>query len=326
MKNVAIINEFSVEAIKDALQKLDSFDNLKVNGLNAFQLSELSAIDPELFSQVGEKIKADRWFPYAGAWSDSDELSETALIKSCLYSVRYFLDNFGKKYRVFHGAKIYNNLFPQIVYSSLFDAVILKSETETKWIHAEDGFRTLSIFSDTVDVNDLDDCFISENEFISYEELAENLFNGALDLDVLYLPSGTVGCTEAEKTLVESEKYAVLNSKNETAKIREAWLSYLGGDTETALSLAESILGSNSPDESCFEIHGDGVKISEIKLAEDNSGDVVIRVTENEGREKSAYLMCDRLNAGFRFEITPYEVITFRILADGNVEEIYICE
>lgn len=64
MSKIAILNEFSIEAVKDALQKLESFPNLKVNGLNAYQLTELSAIDPELFAKISNMIKADRWFPY----------------------------------------------------------------------------------------------------------------------------------------------------------------------------------------------------------------------------------------------------------------------
>ena len=166
MSKIAILTEFSIEAVKDALQKLESFPNLKVNGLNAYQLTELSAIDPELFAKISDMIKADRWFPYAGVWTSTDELSEIALVKSCLYSVRYFLDNFGKKYRVFHGRKLYNNMLPQIVYSSLFDAVVLESETESKWLHGADDFRTLVMTAETVDVNDLDDDGISKNNFI----------------------------------------------------------------------------------------------------------------------------------------------------------------
>ena len=88
MSKTAILNEFSIEAVKDALQKLESFPNLKVNGLNAYQLTELSAIDPELFAEISDMIKADRWFPYVGTWTNTDELSEIALTKSCLYSVR----------------------------------------------------------------------------------------------------------------------------------------------------------------------------------------------------------------------------------------------
>lgn len=320
MSKLAVLNEFSVEAIRDALQKLNSFSVLKVNGLNAHQLTELEALDPELFGSVAEQIKSDRWFPYVGTWTNSDELSEIALIKSCLYSVRYFLDNFGKKYRVFHGKKLYNSMLPQIVYSSLFDAVVLESEKEAKWLQGADGFRTLVMSADTVDINDIDDAFISSNEFISYDELADSFFDSHLELETVALPAGGIAPNGFEKSLIEAEKNSAIVGDDKTAEIRNAWISYLDGD-ETDIPEVSAV-------ENDFKLHGDGVVLTEVKLAEDGSSDTVIRVAETKGKEQSAYIMCDRLNAGFRFEIMPYEMPTFRIPKgkDGYSKEIYICE
>lgn len=325
MSKIAVLNEFSIEAIKDAIQKLDAFDNLKVNGLYAGQLNELEAIDPVLYARVAENIKADKWIPFAGAWTKSDELSEIGLIKSCLYSARYFLDRFGKKYRVFHGVKLYNDLFPQIVYSSLFDAAVLDSENESKWLHGADGFRTLVMHTDTDDVTDMDDDFIKENEFISYEELADSIFESHLELETVFLPSKTVKAEGIEKQLVDAEKYTAVNGEDKTAEIKEAWISHFNGDDESAKKIAENITGSTAPDESGFKLSG-SIELAEIKLAEDGSGDTILRVAQTDGKENSSYIMCDRLNAAFRFEIMPYEIQTFRIGADGRVQEIYICE
>lgn len=328
MSKIAILNEFSIEAVKDALQKLASFPNLKVNGLSAYQLTELSAIDPELFAEISDMIKADRWFPYAGAWTNSDELSEIALIKSCLYSVRYFLDNFGKKYRVFHGKKLYNNMLPQIVYSSLFDAVVFECENESKWLHGADDFRTLVMTADTVDINDLDDDSISANDFISYEDLADEFFDAHLELKTVFLPAGIIKPEGIEKALVDAEKFASINGEDKTDKIREAWLAYFDGDLEAAREIADDITYGSSPNENDFKLSDDSVLLTEVKLAEDGSGDTIIRVAETSGKEQSAYIMCDRLDAGFRFEIMPYEMPTFRIPkgSDGYSKEIYICE
>ncbi len=322
--SIAVLNDFSVEAVRDALEKLDSFAGLKVNGLNAFQLNELESIDSELFGRVEEKIKADRWFPFAGAWTDTDEMSETALIKSCLYSVRYFLDKFGRKYRVFHGEKIYNNRFPQIVYSSLFDAAVLDSETESKWVHGADDFRTLVIGAETADVTDMDDDFIKENEFISYEELADRFFGSSLDLETVVLPKDSEKPQGIEKQLVDAERAAALNGKDIAKDIKAAWIAHFGGDDTAAEKLASEI-DTCVPTENDIMTHG-GVEISEVKTAEDGSGDIVIRVTERDGKEHSAYVMYDKLSAGFRFESMPYEIQTFRIGADGYAKEIYICE
>ncbi len=328
MSKIAILNEFGIEAIKDALQKLESFPNLKVNGLNAHQLSQLEAIDPVLFAEISDQIKKGRWFPYAGTWCGNDELSEIALIKSCLYSVRYFLDKFGKKYRVFHGQKLYNNMLPQIVYSSLFDAVVLKSETESKWLHGADNFRTLVMTGDTVDVNDLDDGDISAEDFISYEDLADNFFNAQLDLEVVSLQNTSINPEGLEKALVDAEKYATIGGKDETIGIKEAWIAYFNGDCDTARKIVDGIMNGLSTAENDFKLSGDSVALTEVKLAEDGSGDTVIRVAETSGKEQSAYIMCDRLDTGFRFELMPYEMPTFRIPknSDGYAKEIYICE
>ena len=328
MIRIATLNDCSFEAVKDALHKLNSFSNLKVNGLNSQQLTELSTVEPELFREVSDKIKADRWFPYVGAWGDTDELSEIALIKSCLYSVRYFFDNFGKKYRVFHGKKIYNNMLPQIVYSSFFDAIVLETETKNKWLYGADHFRILSMSADTVDVNDLDDDDILSNDFISYEDLADKLFDGHLDLETIFLSVGNIKPEGLEKNLVDAEKYSAINGDDKTVEIRKAWTAYFNGKTDLAKEIANEITDSNLPDESGFKLHGDGVILTEIKLAEDGSGDTIIRVAETKGKEQSAYIMCDCLNAGFRFEIMPYEMPTFRIPKDSNgySKEIFICE
>lgn len=328
MSKIAVLNEFSIEAIRDALQKLNAFDSLKINGLDAHRLTELEAIDPELFAEISDMIKADRWLPYAGAWNNFDELSEIALIKSCLYSVRYFLDNFGKKYRVFHGKKIYNNLLPQAVYSSLFDAVVLDDENESKWLQGADDFRTLVMTAETVDVTDIDDEFIKENEFISYEELADAFFESHLDLEIVTLPACSIKPEGIEKELVDAEMLSAINGDDKTDKIREAWIAHFDGESEKAREIADGISGGKAPDIGKIELHGDGVVLTEVKLSEDGSGDTVVRVAEICGKEQSAYIMYNRLNSGFRFEIMPYEMPTFRITSDGSgyAKEIYICE
>ena len=65
MSKIAVLNEFSIEAVRDALQKLDDFRKLVVNGLTAFELNELENIDPVLFEAVAKQIENDRWYPSA---------------------------------------------------------------------------------------------------------------------------------------------------------------------------------------------------------------------------------------------------------------------
>ena len=219
-------------------------------------------------------------------------------------------------------------MLPQIVYSSLFDAVVLESETESRWLHGADDFRTLVMTAETVDVNDLDDGGISKNNFISYEDLADNFFEAHLDLKTVFLPAGSIKPEGIEKALIDAEKFAAINGEDKTAEIKAAWLAYFDCDLEAAREIADGITGGSAPEENDFKLSDAGITVTEIKLAEDGSGDTVIRVAETNGKEHSAYIMCDRLDAGFRFEIMPYEMPTFRIPknTEGYSKEIYICE
>lgn len=326
MSIVAVINEFSVETIRDTLQKLNDFTSLKVNGLNAHQLSELEAIDPELFAAVAEMIKADRWFPYVGTWTNSAKLSDLALIKSCLYSSRYFAEKFGKKYRVFHGEKIYGNLFAQIIYSSLFDSAVLTTDTKSRWVQGTDGFRTLVINSETVDVNDIDDDFIVANSFATYEELSDGIFMSDFDIETEFLPACKISADEIEKSLVKIEKELTLCGINKQDKLKTAWIAHLDGDNRKAEEILAELGKIKLCDKAEISVGGDGVELLEIKFSEDNNGDVIIRTVETCGKEKSAYIVCNKLNTGFRFEILPHEIQSYRISKDGSVKEIYICE
>lgn len=321
---IATVRSASKNDIEDAIKALDKNSNLKVNGLYAADLEKLKKDSPELYDRVADLIKIDRWCPFVGTYSYAEELSSTALIKSCLYSAQYFKTNFGKEYRVFHGAKIYNNSLPQTVYSSLFDASVIDSEKQTRWICSEDGHRTLSVHAETVSV---DDC--GDGEFATYEEYAQTLFASELNLETLMLPAGYDEPNTVEKKLLNAEAYSVLTEQNQTSEIKNAWLKYLFGNSKKATEISERIANGNTADiMSAFGLFGDGIVISELKNTEDGTGDVLLRVRETAGREKGAYIMCGKLNAGFRFEIMPYEIQTFRIKGDGTgtVTEIYICE
>lgn len=321
---LATVKNASLCDIKAAINALDTNKRLKVNGLYAADIEALKNSSPALFARVADFIKSGRWYPFVGTYSNNTELSPAALIKSCLYSVQYFKTNFGKEYRVFHGTKIYNGWLPQIIYSSLFDAALIDSETQTRWLCGTDGHRTLSVYSETVPA---DDC--TDGEFMTCEEYAQQLFSTEMNLETLTLPSEYTMPDDIERELLNAECYSVISENEQTADIRKAWIKYLTGDKNGAAADAVRISNNKTADiSSVFRVSESSVTISELKYAEDGSGDTVLRVRETSGKEKSAYIMCDRLSAGFRFEIMPYEIQTFRIKGDGSgsVTEIYICE
>ncbi len=328
MNKIAVLNEFSIEAVKDALQKLDAFDKLTVNGLTAFELNELEKIDPVLFEEISDKIKNGRWYPKAGLWLvDDKKMSAEKLMRSILYSVTYFKEKFQKEYRVFQGARIYNDAFAQIVYSAGFDATVLSGETETYWLDGEAYTRTL-IYSglDTVDVNDIDDDFINENDFNSVEEEVLSIYWTELNLNSVKTPVYRDKPSRGEALLEKADRLCVQEGRDENETIRKCWLSLLLGEDAEAAAVAEKIIGDCEINKDFFRFNTDEVEILSVKYAEDATGDVVIRIRETAGTEKALTIMCDALDAGFRAEILPYEIQTFRIDKDGFVEETPIGE
>ncbi len=328
MSKIAVINEFCVEAVRDALQKLDDFKKLIVNGLTAFELNELEKIDPTLFAAVAKQIENDRWYPSVGMWMyDDKEMSEEKLIRNVLYSTRYFKDKFDKEYRVFQGAKIYNDAFTQVIYTANFDACVLDSETETYWLDNAAYTRTLVYAGlEKVDINDIDDEFIKANDFESVEDEVISVYQTDLDLKSVKQPVYTGEVTAAEKLLIEAEAICVQEGRNNQEEIQNCWISLFMGDDDVATDVAETIIGDSKVDYDYIKFNTDEVKVVELKYTEDATGDVIIRLKETAGKEKAITIMCDALDAGFRAEILPYELQTFRIIKDGFVEETPIFE
>lgn len=328
MSKIAVLNEFSIEAVRDALQKLDDFKKLIVNGLTAFELNELEKIDPALFDAVAKQIKKERWYPSVGLLvSDDKDMSAQKLMRSVLYSVTYFKDKFDKEYRVFQGNKIYNDAFAQIIYNANFDACVLDSEKETYWLDGAAYTRTL-VYSDLekVDINDIDDEFIKANDFESVEDEVMAVFQNELDLKSVTPPVYSGTATEAEKLLEKADRICVQEGRNENEDIQNCWISLFLGEEDAAQDVAETIIGDGELDSDFIKLNTDEVEVVSVKYAEEDNGDVVIRLMETAGKEKAITVMCDALEAGFRAEILPYEIQTFRIIKDGFVEETPIGE
>lgn len=329
MKYIATVSSTDREILSGITAKMKKHGNFKVNGLYAADLMKIESSAPELFKDIAEMIKTGRWCPFAGAFRAGASLNSVSLIKSCLYSAEYFRRKFGTEYKVFHGKNIGCNSFAQTVYSSLFDSAVLDDEKNSFWLSCSDGFRTLVFAADnTTQAEKCDDKFISENEFETYEEHSEALFSSALNLKTVHVPFSFDEPDKNQAILLNAEKAGVYSGTKNTEELRSEWINILTGEDISRCLCEADKTGCTADRNDMFKVCGDGVEISETKYAEDGSGDVVIRVRETNGTELGAYIMCDKLNAGFRFEIMPYEIQTFRIRGDGTgtVSEIYICE
>ncbi|MBO5411163.1 MAG: hypothetical protein J6A60_07885, partial [Clostridia bacterium] len=73
--------------------------------------------------------------------------------------------------------------------------------------------------------------------------------------------------------------------------------------------------------ESFISVNKPNVVLNAFKHCEDGSGDVIIRLTETDGKPVKAAVVCDIANAGFYADFRKFEVKTFRIDKEGFVTE-----
>lgn len=327
MKKIVTVTKTCPEYLENVLEKLDKFDNLKVNGLKAGQLSKIKEENPELFAKIKDKICTDRWYPASGLWQEeSGEISNEQLARQILYSARWLKENFNIVFRVFCGKNICSRSFAQIVYNGRFDCAVLTDENENYWLDGEDRFR-LFIMSEaeTVDFEDIDEKFISENEFETYEELLHKTLSSPLSLKSVKKGRTEDKLTEAEKALILAEKASAQSCIDKSAEIRECWFDIFSGEDEKVAEKAEKIADGKCACD-IVKINNADVKVNVFKFAEDGSGSKVIRIEETAGTEKSISVMCDEIDAGFRCEIEPYEIATYKIDTEGFVREPFIFE
>lgn len=140
---------------------------------------------------------------------------------------------------------------------------------------------------------------------------------------------------EEEEALLTAEFYdaaaAVLCGKDaHTQAIKDEWNNLLNGgemseNVKKIEAEAKSVLGKNKKD--IFRFGSDNIEFVCLKMCEDGSGDVVIRITETDGRnDVHSFIMSDIFDMGFRFDINAYETKTFRVDSDGMVRETNFAE
>lgn len=326
MRTLAIIDEYNSETLQIALNLLDDNYSLKINGLNAYQLSEIEKEQPHLFERIAEKIKEGRWNPAVGMWSYSfKEISQENLIRNIIISTAYFHEKFGKRYKTFYGKKICNNYLPVLIYKSGFDSAILDEEDEMYWLDGADNSRTLILGGlSRVDVSDIDSDFIENNEFITYEELSAEMYTSFIDIESKKLDSLPTPMSDIEKRVNLAEKIATQNNEDVHEKINDCWIYIFKGENEKAEKIADEIIGDRKIDDNFIKIDRDGVKVIDFKFSDSGNGDKVLRLQELDGVEKTLRIMCDEINLGFRTEIEPYEIANYVIDKDGCVSEKYL--
>ena len=88
---------------------------------------------------------------------------------------------------------------------------------------------------------------------------------------------------------------------------------------------AKAALGKDVND--IFRFGSDNIELTALKMCDDGSGDVVLRINETKGLDGvHSFIMSDIFDMGFRFDIDAYETKTFRVNPEGMVRETNFAE
>lgn len=140
--------------------------------------------------------------------------------------------------------------------------------------------------------------------------------------------------TSAEKFLLEAERYdtaacILCSAAPHTRDIAEAWenLSECGALPDFVLEIREDALRILGDERDLIQLDQKNIALDALKLCEDGSNDLILRLHETDGKEEThVCLMSDLYDAGFRFDIRANEIKTFRVDRDGYVRETNFLE
>lgn len=325
MKKIAIIKTFDFEKLYFICEKLRQNESFCINGLTASDLIEIEGKDKKLFDEISEFICGGKWNPVSGIWNKNEgNISEENFERNTLYSAKYFKEKFDKVYKIYYGKKILNNKFPTVLYNSRFNAAIIENENELYWLDSSDGLRTLIIGNiKGTDVDTLTDEDFASEEFTTLEKFGQEVFESSFDVKTVTLSEGDI-VNDSERNLIKAEKILTENFVNNQEEIKKLWIEIFNNNFENADKFSKEVFEKHE-DKNIIKTNDESIIITELKFAE-NSDDKIIRVKNISDKELRGTVMCDEFNAGFRFEISPFEKITFRINSEGFVRETFITE
>lgn len=140
--------------------------------------------------------------------------------------------------------------------------------------------------------------------------------------------------TSAEKFLLDAERYdtaacILCSAVPHTKELRDAWESlFANGQLPDSVSaIRENALRILGDERDLIQLDQKNIALDALKLCEDGSNDVILRLHETDGKEEThVCLMSELYDAGFRFDIRANESKTFRIDKDGYVRETNFLE
>lgn len=167
------------------------------------------------------------------------------------------------------------------------------------------------------------------------DSLFRHLCESLADFPVITPDVGEIPeLSAAEKFLLEAERYdtaacILCSTTPNTRNIAETWanLSECAALPDFVFEMREDAIRALGGERELIRLDQKNIALDVLKLCEDGSNDLIIRLHETDGKEEThVCLMSELYDAGFRFDIRANEIKTFRVDKDGYVRETNFLE
>ena len=122
---------------RSALDRLNEFDDFVFTCAGAAYYNWVEESDPQMFSEIRQRVKEGRWVIVGGWWiqPDCNAPSGESYARHALYSQRYFKEKFGVTAKVGYNVDSFghNGMIPQLIKNADMDAyVFMRPSTKEK--------------------------------------------------------------------------------------------------------------------------------------------------------------------------------------------------
>ena len=257
------------------------------------------------------------------------ELSDECMARHMLYAQADAVKKTGSAYSVAF-ASSFNKELPRLLRMGRVNVCVFSPETQGI---PEGAFYLLSV---NLTERVLGYKPAMGEDLGELEEMLGKLSESLTDFPVIAPENEKiVPIRDEEEALMLAEAYdtvaSVLYGKEaHTEVFKNEWLSLLadGVISENVKKIAEDAKAVCDKDiKDIIRFGSDNIELDCLKMCEDGSGDVVIRIHETQGKiDVRSFIMSDIYEMGFWFDINAYETMTFRVNPEGMVRQTNFAE
>ena len=257
------------------------------------------------------------------------DLSDECMARHLLYTQTDAVKKTGEAYNIAY-ASTFNSDLPGLLRKGRIKVCLFSPETQGV---PEGAFYLLG--------NNLIDRVLgykpaADEKMGTVDEMIGKLSETLVDFPVIKAENEKIVPIRAEeKSLMLAEAYdaaaAVLCGKEaHTEAIKKEWLTLFadGVISENVAKISDDAKAALGKDIKDFIRFGsDNIELCALKMCEDGSGDVVIRISETQGKDGvRSFIMSDIFDMGFWFDINAYETLTFRVNPEGMTRQTNFAE